>query len=82
MKSQKFLVTLLEDMTHKHFFIGIWIIMFFGFAYLFIQFQKKRDQRNFREGGDAYRHPSTPKLTGDDGKNLPQKRDNSLPRNK
>jgi len=82
MKSQKILVTLLERLTHKQIFGIIWVVMFVGFAYLFYQFQKKRDQRNFREGSNVYPRTPIPKLSEGDEKNLPEKRDNRLPHGK
>lgn len=48
MKEQKFLIELLSRFTHKELFFGFWILMVAFFVYLILQFQKKREERNFK----------------------------------
>ena len=48
MNDNKFLIHFFERMTKKDLFIAVWLLGGALFAYLFLNYQKKSNQRNFR----------------------------------
>jgi len=49
MRNDKFLINFVNSLTKKDVFIAAWLLGGVLFAYLFWSYQKKSNQRNFRD---------------------------------
>lgn len=59
MRDDKFLVQLINNISKKDLFIGIWLLSGAFISYLMWSYYKKANQRNFREGNRINRRSSS-----------------------